>query len=177
MTRPSAKTALAVAAALLLSVALAAPASAHPAARPFNGVVVGEVVYTPVSADVCPKGGGNWGLLATVSTAYGTVSHLGRTVMTSQHCTPSGETFGGGTMTMQAANGDKVSITYTGSAPFPGPDTKIIVVHVDFHITGGTGRFSHASGGGEMTAYITFQGFEDPAWPARWVFKGQTIGY
>jgi hypothetical protein len=163
--------------ALLLSAAFALPASADSSARPFNGSSSGVVVYTPVSADVCPAGGGNFGLLATVSSSSGTVSHLGRTDMSAFHCTPSGDTFGPGTMTMVSANGDKVFVEYTGSAPFPGPGTTVIVVHIDFTIVGGTGRFTAATGGGEMTAYITFEGFTNPVWPARWVWNGQIIGY
>lgn len=171
------RSALALAAALLLSIALAVPASADPGARPFKGSASGEVVYTPVSAAVCPEGGGNWGMLATVSSATGTASHLGRTAMSASHCTPSGETFGPGTMTMTSASGDEVFIDYTGSAPFPGPGTTVIKVHIDFTVVGGTGRFKGATGGGEMSAYITFMGFDNPVWPARWVWDGQVIGY
>ena len=58
-------------------------------------------------------------------------------------------------MTLVAAHGDRVWIEYTGNAPYPVvgvPST--IVVDVDFTIVGGTGRFTHASGGGDMTAHI-----------------------
>jgi hypothetical protein len=139
--------------------------------------VHGSVTFTPVSASMCPAGGGNWGELATVSSAAGTATHLGWTRMSSSHCTPSGDAFGPGTMTLVAANGDKVAIEYTGSAPFPGPGTTVIEAKIDFEVVGGTGRFLHASGGGKMTAYITFAGFENPVWPARWVWSGQIIGY
>ncbi len=171
------KTTLALAVALLLSMAIALPASADSGARPFNGSLSGAVVFTPVSADVCPAGGGNAGLLATVSSAAGTVSHLGRTEMSGFHCTPSGDAFGPGTMTLVSASGDKVFIEYTGSAPFPGPGTTVIVAHTDFDIVGGTGRFVGATGGGEMTGYITCAGFGNPSWPARWVWSGQIIGH
>jgi hypothetical protein len=177
MSGRSMKSTLALVAALLLSLVLALPASADSGARPFDGTVAGQVVYTPVSEAVCPTGGGNFGQVATVSSATGTVSHLGRTEMSSFHCTPSGDNFGPGTMTMVAANGDKVFIEYTGSAPFPGPDTTVIVVHIDFQIVGGTGRFAGATGGGEMTAYVMFAGFGNPVSPATWVMKGQVIGY
>lgn len=82
-----------------------------------------------------------------------------------------------GKMTLTSASGDKVYLDYTGSAPFPGPGTTVIVAHIDFAIVGGTGRFVNATGGGEMTAYITFAGFETPVWPARWVWSGEVIGY
>lgn len=51
-------------------------------------------------------------------------------------------------MTLVAANGDQVWIEYSGSAPSPGPDKKVIVVDLDFTIVGGTGRFTDASGAG-----------------------------
>ncbi len=171
------KTTLAIAAALLLSVALPLSARADSGSRPFKGSASGEVVYTPVSAHFCPAGGGNFGLVATVSTATGTASHLGRMGMSGSHCTPSGDTFGPGTMTMTSASGDEVFMEYTGSAPFPGPGTTVIDVHIDFTIVGGTGRFATATGGGEMTAYITFEGFTNPVWPARWVWDGAILGY
>jgi len=79
-------------------------------------------------------------------------------------------------MTLAAANGDEVSITYSGAAPFPGPGTEVIVVEMDFEVVGGTGRFAGATGGGEMTGYIVFAGFDAPVWPASWVWEG-TIGY
>ncbi len=81
----------------------------------------------------------------------------------------------GGHLTFTAANGDAVHITYEGTAPFP-DGQPVIVADIDFVITGGTGRFADAHGVGSMTAYITFEGFEDPEWAASWVIDG-TIGY
>jgi len=77
-------------------------------------------------------------------------------------------------MTLTGANGDQIYLVYSGSAPFPAPGTEgsIIVADIDFEVTGGTGRFEGATGGGEMTAYIVFAGFGVPAWPARWVWEG-----
>jgi len=79
-------------------------------------------------------------------------------------------------MKLVAANGDEVRITYSGGYTPPGPDG-VIVVEVDFTITGGTGRFAAASGGGDMTAYVKFLGFDVFVWPATFVWSGGTIKY
>ena len=168
---------LALAVSLLLVMGLAASASADPGSRPFKGSVSGAVTFVEVSTSVCPPGGLFWGGLRTESSAAGTASHLGRTVMTSQHCTPVGDLITGGTMTLVSASGDAVYIEYAGSAPFPVPGvTTVIVVDFDFVIVGGTGRFVGATGGGTMTAHVVFEGFGDPVWAASWTWNG-TIGY
>jgi hypothetical protein len=168
----------ALAVSMLLVLALAIPASAGSAARPFKGSLSGEVSFVPVSLTQCPAGGVFWGGLQTVSSATGVVSHLGSTAMTSRHCTPSGEAINGGQMTLTSDSGDEVAIEYSGSAPFPIPGvTEVIVVHIDFVVVDGTGRFEGATGGGVITAHVVFQGFEDPSWPATWVWDGAMIGY
>ena len=149
---------------------------AKSSSRPFNGTLRGEVTFPFVGYDECPASDIFFGGLRTDSEATGTVSHLGRTVMTSRHCTPAGAALEGGEMTLVAANGDEVYIAYAGTAPPPGPDG-VIVVSVDFDIVGGTGRFENATGGGEAIAYVMFEGFGDPSWPATWVWKGAMIGY
>jgi hypothetical protein len=158
--------------ALALAVFTAA-ASAKAVTRPFKGCVYGQVVFTPDPASPSPTG------LWTDSSAVGCVSHLGRTVMSSRHPTPTGDTITGGNMKLVAANGAEVWITYSGYAPFPVigvPST--IVVETDFTIVGGTGRFAHASGGGESTAYVEFPGVLDLGpWPAYWTWRHATIRY
>ena len=162
---------IAVACALVLLVFTAA-ASAKRVDRPFKGCVCGQAVFTPDPESPSPVG------LWTDSSAVGCVSHLGRTVMSSRHPTPTGDTITGGNMKLVAASGAEVWITYSGYAPFPVlgiPST--IVVDTDFTIVGGTGRFAHASGGGESTAYIEFPGVLDLGpWPAHWTWKA-TISY
>jgi hypothetical protein len=163
---------IAVACALVLLVFTAA-ASAKRVDRPFKGCVSGQVVFTPDPASPSPTG------LWTDSSAVGCVSHLGRTVMSSRHPTPTGDTITGGNMKLVAANGDEVWIAYSGSAPFPVmgvPST--IVVAVDFTIVGGSGRFAHASGGGKMTGYVEFPGeLTLGPWPAHWTWHHATIRY
>ena len=161
----------------LVTVGLIAPVGADSSSRPFKGSVTGEVTFPFVGEGICPATDVFLGGLRTDSEATGTVSHLGRTTMTSSHCTPLFETIAGGEMTLVAANGDEVIIHYWGSAPFPIPGvTEFIDVDLDFVIVGGTGRFEGATGGGEMQARAVFEGFMDPAWPASWHWDG-TIGY
>jgi len=159
----------------LVLLTFSATATAKPKAMPFRGYVVGQVWFTPgTPEDPSPSVTGLW----TDSSACGDVSHLGATVMTGRHPTPAGTDITGGKMAMVASNGDEVWIAYTGDAPYPIPGVpSTILVDVDFTITGGTGRFASASGGGEMTAYAEFPGVLDPGpWPAHWVWKA-TIKY
>lgn len=159
----------------LLLMSVPGSVDANSSSRPFRGMLTGEVTF-PFVGDECPASDIFFGGLRTDSAATGTVSHLGRVEMTSQHCTPAGVAIEGGEMTLEAANGDELYLAYAGTAPPPGPDG-VIVVSVDFDITGGTGRFEHATGGGQATAYVVFEGFDDPSWPATWVWNGAVIGY
>ena len=151
----------------LVLMAFTAAASAKSKAVPFKGYLSGEVVFTPDSTGESPTG------LWTESSAVGNVSHLGKTVMTSRHPTPEATDIRNGKMTLVAVNGDKVSITYRGYAPYPVlgvPST--IVVDLDFTVVGGTGRFAHASGGGKMTGYVQFPGeLSFGPWPAVWTWR------
>ena len=149
---------------------LTTAASARSDSRPFKGSVDGVVFFVPDTE--CPN---QWSL-RTDSEATGTVSHLGRTTMTSQHCTPTGPDIPDGKMTLVGANGDSVFVEYTGTAPPPDPDTGLITVDLVYVIVGGDGRFEGAHGGGEMVASIVFEGFDDFEWPGSWSWTGR-IGY
>jgi hypothetical protein len=154
----------------LVVAGLATAASARSDSRPFKGSVDGVVFFVPDTE--CP----NDFSLRTDSEATGTVSHLGRTTMTSQHCTPDGTDIAGGTMTLVGANGDAVFIEYAGTAPPPDPDTGIITVDLVYVIVGGDGRYEDAHGGGDMVASVVFEGFDDMEWPGSWSWTGR-IGY
>lgn len=158
---------------LCLAMVSTPAAGADSGSRPFKGSAVGSVTF-PMGTECENYEGAN---VRTDSYAIGTASHLGRTVLMSQHCTPEPgvDTIAGG-MTLVAANGDKVFLDYAGVNGPPDPITWILDSNVDFIITGGTGRFAEAEGAGVMTAYVLFEGFEDPEWAVSWVWEG-TIGY
>lgn len=139
--------------------------------RPFKGTAQGYGMVVPDAA--CPAFGG----LRSVFTQTGYATHLGKIVMDNDHCTPSGPWVDGGEMTIIAANGDEVSITYTaGPVPQVGEDPMRFDVPIEFVVVGGTGRFEGASGGGHMTVTISWPGFEPNYWPSTMVIDG-TIDY
>ena len=158
---------LLVALALLMVVVPAAGADSG--TRPFKGSMSGSITFA-----LDPSCENPW-LMRTDSQATGNVSHPGLTTMTSAHCTPAAGWIEGGEMTLVAANGDRVFVDYEGTAPPPNADG-IIVADIDFVITGGDGRFAGATGGGDMTGLIVFEGIGDPEWAASWVWSG-AIGY
>lgn len=136
--------------------------------RPFKGTLVGSATF-PADPS-CPIG------LRTVSEGSGTASHLGLVRMTSSHCTPATDLLTGGEMTLLAANGDELHMTYSGtSGPFP-PVGGVITVYSHNVIVGGTGRFADATGEADFTALVTFAGFGVPVWPITWTWDG-TISY
>jgi hypothetical protein len=156
---------------------LATTADAKSAERPFKGSVSGTVWFTP-GAELGLPPNPNPPFLWTISHAVGNVTHLGRTVMDAHHPTPSSDVISGGTMVLRVANGDKLFVTYAGTAPFPVigvPST--IRAHTPMTVTGGTGRFVGASGRVDCVGYVQFPGELGPGpWPGVWYFKG-TISY
>jgi hypothetical protein len=56
-----------------------------------------------------------------------------------------------GTLTLTAANGDELFVQYHATTPFPDATGAIHPVGT-FTITGGTGRFANATGGGTLAA-------------------------
>ena len=161
----------------LVVLGLAATATADSGTRPLKGSFEGDVTFNLVGQGICPPSSLFFGGIRSDSDATGKLTHLGRTSLTSMHCTPAGEAVTGGELELVAANGDKVYGTYSGSAPFPIPGvTEYVEADIDFVITGGSGRFEGATGGGKMLVVIEFLGFEVPTWPAVWELRG-TIGY
>ncbi len=158
---------------LTLAVMSMPSAMADAGSRPFAGSASGTVTF-PLGTECENYGGLN---VRTDSDATGRALHLGRTVLDGQHCTPEmGVNTIAGELTLIAANGDKVYLDYAGVNGPPDPVTLILVSEVDYVITGGTGRFADASGSGTMTAFVRFDGIDDPEWPVTWVWEG-TISY
>lgn len=124
----------------LIVVAATIPAAAAGSTtRPFIGSLVGGAVQ--VADASCPFG------VRTEVWGSGQVTHLGLTSMTASHCT---QFFGApetGTQTFVAANGDRLELSYvlTGD-PFEPVEGAILTGHGQTVVTGGTGRFAHASG-------------------------------
>lgn len=159
---------LALAAAVVTIAGTAVSAGANATSRPFKGTITGFATF-PTDPG-CPIG------LRTVADGSGTASHLGLVSMTSSHCTPATDQLTGGQMTLVAANGDELYLTYSGtSGPLP-PVGGVINAPTHNVIVGGTGRFADATGEADFTALVTFAGFGVPVWPITWTWDG-TISY
>lgn len=98
-------------------------------------------------------------------TGTGHISHLGRVTISGQHVTfptngniLNGDTIPTGTLTITAANGDKLNLSYTGAGTLISTPAQlqqgIVRFNDTFHytITGGTGRFEGATGSGVILA-------------------------
>ncbi len=119
----------------------------------------------------------------TTVDSVGVAQHLGRVSVVSWHCTrfdffsppPGLSVFNGGHMTLTAANGDELWVTYSGTFLFyPGDTPDVGLSKATFEtmtIVGGTGRFSDASGSLTGTAVDNF-----PAGPNVTTISG-TITY
>lgn len=131
------------------------------------GVVTGEAAFDFVDN---PKGcAAGW---TTITTAKGVVSHLGLTQWYSEHCFGSGGRLLDGELVLTASNGNKVYATYTGGCEAPGAIGEKVSCSGNAVISGGTGRFEHASGDAEWTASVLWEGPTDFSSPGRWEFKG-----
>ena len=157
----------------LLIAGQAAGAGSSTTERPFQGMTVGVTTFTDDAS--CPFG------FRTAAESSGSVTHLGQAEVENSHCflgvdEETGEgLLGGGVVTFTAANGDELRGSYTGSAvpAMPGTTGEVVVAEIDVTLNGGTGRFAGATGRIDMTAYVTFPGWEEAAWPTRLVFDGR----
>lgn len=137
---------------------LAAPAAhADPQARPFTLAVVTQETLTP-NPLACPLS-----FLQGSTVGEGQASHLGRVTLRSTDCVTLGTsqfTFTGGVLVLVAANGDTLTADYSG-ALLPTAAYPVYSLSGSFRITGGTGRFSGATGAGALqgsTNVMTGQG-------------------
>jgi hypothetical protein len=137
---------IALVAALCLGVA--APVSAADPARPFAGH--DRVVDTLLAPSGCPEGAA-WRYSAS---GTGWFLHLGFTSVTVTHCTfvdmATGRgSFGPGTITLTAANGDRLEVVQRGTFTIVmTPDGPASDFEMTWVADGGTGRFAGATGSG-----------------------------
>jgi len=131
----------------VLSLALAAPAAAG-VDRPIKGTVIGGG-GPDVEAPGCP-GTPIWRFN---SPGTGNVSHLGKVDSFLTHCTYPDLTFGEGTITFTAANGDELVIAQEGSClPILDESANFLgyTCEATWTAVGGSGRFAHATGSGTL---------------------------
>ena len=120
--------------ALALVFSLAGPAAASEPV-PFKGTLEGVATMTflgPTSVSVRIEGGGN-------------ASHLGRYTVEVPHLVNPQTRIGSGSYVFTAANGDTLTATFTGQAT-PTATPGVLTIEETATITGGTGRFSGATG-------------------------------
>jgi hypothetical protein len=135
-----------VAAAICL--AFAAPAAAAGDVRLFAGH--DSVVDTIAEPTTCPEGA-SWRYSGA---GTGRFLHLGRTSVSVTHCTfvdmASGTgTFGPGTITLTAANGDELHLVQWGTFRLVNATEGLTsVFNMGWIVVGGTGRFDDAKGSG-----------------------------
>lgn len=123
------------------SAAGAGGASAAAEQVPFKGTF--NATGTAVAGDRCP-------VLTVEIHGTGNATHLGRLTNDQSHCAaPPSLAFTDGVFTLTAASGDQVRGTYFGE--FVPLDPPLFTVDGHFTITGGTGRFAGATGGGDAS--------------------------
>ena len=139
---------------LLLCAAASAPAGADQRPVPFKASVITQETLT-LDPGRCPAS-----FLVGTTTGKGTASQMGAVTLAATDCplTQDGVNFffSDGRLTLTAANGDKLTASYGGTLlPVPGANPPVHAINGTFSVTGGTGRFAGARGGGSL------QGSED----------------
>lgn len=128
-------------------------ASAAPAG-PATSLVTKPLVVAGVLHEVlgpsprCPSKLG--GTLA----GHGNDPLLGQVAFMGKDCvTPNGPllNFGDGRITLLTESGEVIYANYSGQAVPTGEGSKVVYSNATFQITGGTGRYRRASGGGDFT--------------------------
>jgi hypothetical protein len=161
--------------AVVMSASAASPDSKRTVTVPRAVSGALESFFSFLPKDYDADGLGPWDLV-TISDAIGVVDHLGVTVMHTEQRPWADGSATDGQVTITAANGDEIHGTYVG-VTLPAPEPGHLIGKATFIIDGGTGRFAHASGEIEATAFITMGtiGYYE-LWPATWVLDG-TIDY
>lgn len=126
------------------ALAAAQPASAAPVPVPLAGTMTGADGYGPPTG--CPAGAG-W---RYTSTGTGVFSHLGEVSFVVTHCSfPATSSFGPGTLSVRAANGDTLTLSDQGTfvVNFDSQGNPVSSdITMELTVTGGTGRFAGATG-------------------------------
>ena len=143
-------------AAVVASAALSSIAFAGPSNVPFKATLVTqEELRFDMTHASCP-------VLVGTTTASGHASHMGAVSGISTDCAaPYGNTFvfNNGKLTLTAANGDELHGNYSGSLS-PTATPPINSIAGSYQVTGGTGRFSGASGMGPLQGITNIQTYQ-----------------
>jgi hypothetical protein len=172
MQRPT-PTRLIAAAGLMALLAIPAVASAGKADHqvPIRGTFWGdEASFMGIPEGRCVEFADVADVLSSFS-GEGIVTHLGRVTIEAEHCSDldTGR-YADGRFTITAANGDTLRGTYTSGVSLTGPPIIEFTDDVTF-VDGGTGRFSHASGGGSERGVFNLVSNE-------WTFRMEgTVSY
>jgi hypothetical protein len=148
--------ALALGATLLLS--LAAPVAACHPGRPFFGHTYGSSILAPATA-ACPPGS----IWFVTAEGTGNFTHLGRVNFALEQCATAnvesgwGHTVGKASMTIVAANGDLLELSYDMTFHANLTQTPATAkAWLDWEVAGGTGRFVDATGSGEAIGHVQY---------------------
>ena len=137
---------------VVASASWAGAAWAGPSQVPLKGSVETEEVLG-FDLDRCPVTG-----FVGTTKGSGHVSHLGAVTLLASDCPllPYGvPAFSNGTLVLTAANGDELKANYQGALmPVGGSSTQFSITGT-FAVSGGTGRFVRATGGGALGGHIT----------------------
>jgi hypothetical protein len=158
------KTILMVAVLALALIGVTAPANAGDQLRGFHGNMVGAATFEPTTDPTCTELP-----FKTVTTAAGTVAHLGPVTMESLHC--SGNNLDG-TMVLTGKHGT-LTLDYAGPCtPFVPGVTTLVECDLDFTVVGGTDRYDGAGGSGHIAVTVVPQPDPTP-WPATFAMHGR----
>jgi hypothetical protein len=148
--------ALALGATMLLSIA--APVAAANHVRPFFGYGSGPSTLGPPIAD-CPAGS----MWYVTGHGTGNFTHLGRANFALEQCATAnmesgwGHTVGKASMTIVAANGDLLELSYDMTFHANLTQTPATAkTWLDWEVAGGTGRFVDATGSGEAIGHVQY---------------------
>jgi hypothetical protein len=164
--------------ALLLAMLSMSVADAKPKGtdRPFKGEVAGDSFFFLDNPNECPgPAEGGFGF-TTITEAEGRASHMGRVVGHFEHCPLLNGDIVNGTVILEAANGDELHGSYSGTSTTPLPpnigDPVFATLTVTWDPDNSTGRFAGATGTAQSDAVLSFQGLMAPSWPITITWQG-----